>query len=240
MSVGPELSIVLPVRNEAENIGRVLRGLARAVQTPHEVLVVYDVDEDSTVPVVRALQPELPQVRLERNTRGRGVLSAMRCGIDAARGELILISMADGSDEPEIVDRMVALARGGAAVVAASRYVHGGRQLGGPRLKGLLSRMAGLSLHVLAGLPIHDATSNFRLYRRSFLASVTIESRAGFELALELTVKAHRAGHRLAEVPTTWRDRTAGTSGFQLRRWLPHYLRWYLLAFARRPRTISR
>ncbi len=239
MSVGPGLSIVLPVRNEAESIAGVLRGLARAVHTPHEVLVVYDVDGDSTVPIVRALQTELPQVRLERNTRGRGVLSAMLSGIDAARGELILISMADGSDEPEIVDRMVALARGGAAVVAASRYVHGGRQLGGPRLKGLLSRMAGLSLHLLAGLPIHDATSNFRLYRRSFLESVTIESRAGFELALELTVKAHRGGHRLAEVPTTWRDRTAGTSSFQLRRWLPHYLRWYLLAFARLPRRLS-
>ena len=132
---------------------------------------------------------------------------------------------------------MVELARGGADVVAASRYARGGRQLGGPRLKGFLSRAAGLSLHWLTGLPIHDATSNFRLYRRSFLQSVTIESEAGFELALELTVKAHRAGRALAEVPTTWRDRTAGRSGFQLRRWLPQYLRWYLFAFARRPRT---
>jgi len=86
----------------------------------------------------------------------------------------------------------------------------------------------------LAALPVHDATSNFRLYRKSFIDSVSIESEAGFELALELTVKAHLSGRRIAEVPTVWRDRTAGLSRFELRRWLPHYFRWYLRAFARR------
>jgi dolichol-phosphate mannosyltransferase len=228
----PELSIVLPVYNEAENIEPVLRGLESAVRTSHEIVVVYDFDGDTTVPVVRRLA--LPTVRLHHNTLGRGVLNAMRAGIGTARGDLILISMADGSDEPDDVDRMVALARRGADVVAASRYMRGGRQLGGAPLKTLLSRLAGLSLHHLAGLPVHDATSNFRLYRRSFLQSVRIESKAGFELALELTVKAHLAGRAIAEVPTVWRDRSAGTSRFELRRWLPHYVRWYLRALARR------
>jgi len=60
---------------------------------------------------------------------------------------------------------------------------------------------------------------------------VTIESTAGFELALELTVKATLAGRYVAEVPTTWRDRTAGQSNFKLRKWLPHYLHWYGVAF---------
>ena len=228
---GPALSIVLPVYNEADNITPVLRALARAVRTSHEILIVYDFDEDTTVPVVRALAGEIPAARLVRNTRGRGVLAAMRAGIDASRGAFVLISMADGSDEPEVVDAMVALAQDGADVVAASRYMPGGRQLGGSRLKTLLSRAAGFTLHHIARLPIHDATSNFRLYRRSFLDSVSIESRSGFELALELTVKAHRAGRRITEVPTTWRDRTAGASRFRLRKWLPQYLRWYLLAF---------
>jgi len=227
----PGVSIVLPVYNEAGNIEPVLRGIERAVRTTHEVIVVYDFDEDTTLPVVRRLA--LPKVRLERNTLGRGVLNAMRTGIRAARGKLVLISMADGSDEPEVIDRMVALADNGADVVAASRYMRGGRQIGGPPLKALLSRLAGLSLHHLARLPIHDATSNFRLYRRSFLDEVEIESEAGFELALELTVKAHRRGLKIAEVPTVWRDRTSGTSRFQLRRWLPHYVRWYVRAFGR-------
>jgi dolichol-phosphate mannosyltransferase len=234
--VAPELSIVMPVYNEGEAVIPVLRSLEASLTTRHETLVVYDLETDTTVPVLAELAAELPAMRGLRNDLGRGVLNAMRAGIAAARGEYVLVTMADGSDEPEVVERMVDLARSGADVVAASRYVRGGRQLGGPRVKSMMSRLAGLSLHWLAGVPVHDATSNFRLYRRSFLDSITIESRAGFELALELTVKATLAGRQLAEVPTTWRDRTSGQSNFRLRKWLPEYLRWYAYAFRGRLR----
>ena len=226
----PELSIVIPVYEEPENIGPTLQRVAENVVTPHEVLVVYDFDGDTTVAVVRDLQPTMPAVHLHRNDQGRGVLNAMRAGMDAAQAPLILITMADGSDDMGCVDSMVSMARGGADLVAASRYVRGGRQEGGPMLKGILSRIAGLSLHWFAGVPIHDATSNFKLYRREFLESVTIESTGGFELALELTVKARLARRSMAEVPTVWRDRTSGQSQFKLLAWLPKYLRWYLLA----------
>jgi len=230
----PELSIVLPVYNEGEAVEPVLRSLARNVTTPHELVVVYDFDEDTTVPVVRRLGSEIPQLRGLRNDLGRGVLNAMKAGIAGTAAPFVLISMADGSDEPEVVDRMVELAKGGADVVAASRYMRGGRQLGGPMLKRLMSRVAGLTLHWFARVPTHDATSNFKLYSRRFLDATAIESTAGFELALELTVKATLAHRRVAEVPTTWRDRTAGQSNFKLRKWLPHYLHWYRVAFLHR------
>ena len=227
----PELSIVVPVFNEGEAVEPVLRALTAGIATPHEILVVYDFDEDTTVPVIVRLASELATVRGHRNAIGRGVLNAMRSGIGAARGAYVLVSMADGSDEPEVVDAMVALGRGGADVVSASRYMPGGRQLGGPLAKRVLSRVAGLTLHWFGGVATHDPTNNFKLYSRRFLDSVAIESSAGFELALELTVKATIAGRRVAEVPTTWRDWTAGESNFRLRKWLPHYLHWYLVAF---------
>jgi glycosyltransferase involved in cell wall biosynthesis len=236
----PELTVVVPVYNEPDNIGPTLRRLDAAVHMAAETLVVYDFDADTTVPVVRAMQAELPNVRLLRNDLGRGVLNAMKAGIAAARGEFVLITMADGSDEVELVEPMVALARDGADIVAASRYMKGGRQEGGPLLKRTLSRLAGLSLHWVGRLPIHDATNNFKLYRRTFLESVTIESKGGFELAIELSVKAALAGRRLAELPTTWRDRTAGQSRFKLRAWLPLYLRWYLHLFRGRLRRPAR
>ena len=184
-SIGtPELSIVLPVYNEGEAVEPVLRGLASAVRTPHELVVVYDFDEDTTVPVVRRLVSEIPGLRGLRNDIGRGVLNAMKAGIAGSTAPYVLISMADGSDEPAIVDRMVELAKGGADVVAASRYMRGGHQIGGPPLKRLMSRVAGLTLHWFARVPTHDATSNFKLYSRRFLDAVRIESTAGFELAL--------------------------------------------------------
>jgi glycosyltransferase involved in cell wall biosynthesis len=231
----------MPVWNEGERVAPTLRAFAAAVRTPFEILVVHDAPEDTTVPVVERLAGEIPGLRAHHNTLGPGVLNAMKAGMAAARAPFVLVTMADGSDEYGDVDRMVALALGGADLVAASRYVRGGRQLGGPRLKGLLSRMAGLSLHWLAGVPIHDPTNNFKLYSRRFLDATPIESEAGFELAIELSVKATLQGRRLAEVPTTWRDRTGGESRFRLRKWLPHYLRWYVVALRGRfrPRSVG-
>ena len=238
---GPELSVVLPVYNEGEAVEPVLRALAAGIRTPHELVVVYDFDGDTTVPVVERLAAEIPGLRGLRNDLGRGVLNAMKAGIAGTTGPFVLISMADGSDEPHVIDPMVELARGGADIVAASRYMPGGHQIGGPLLKRLMSRTAGLSLHHLAGVATHDPTNNFKLYRRSFLDATPIESTAGFELALELTVKATIAGRRVAELPTTWRDRTAGQSNFKLRKWLPHYLRWYVAAVrARFGRLVGR
>ena len=230
----PELSIVLPVYNEGEAVEPVLRALSAGVKTHHELVVVYDFDGDTTVPVIARLAPEIPGLRGLRNDLGRGVLNAMKAGIAGTSTPYVLISMADGSDDPTAVDKMVELARSGADVVSASRYMRGGHQVGGPFLKRLMSRVAGLSLHWFAGVKTHDPTNNFKLYRRSFLEVTSIESTAGFELALELTVKATLAKRRVAEIPTTWRDRTAGQSNFKLREWLPHYLHWYRLAFLRR------
>lgn len=235
-----QLAVVLPVYNEGEAVEPVLRGLSAGVRTPHELVVVYDFDEDTTVPVIARLAHEIPGLRGLRNDLGRGVLNAMKAGIAGTSAPYVLISMADGSDDPAIVDSMVELARGGADVVAASRYMRGGGQIGGPLLKRVMSRTAGLTLHWFAGVPTHDPTNNFKLYSRRFLGGTAIESSAGFELALELTVKATIAGRRVAEVPTTWRDRTAGQSNFKLRKWLPHYLHWYAVAFRGRFRRLGR
>jgi len=122
---------------------------------------------------------------------------------------------------------MYALYQQGADVVSAARYAPGGRQVGGPLIKRTLSRVAGMSLKLVGGVPTWDATNNFKLYRKTFLDRVQIESVGGFEIALELTVKAHQMGLKIAEIPAVWTDRVAGKSNFKLMKWLPRYLRWY-------------
>lgn len=230
------VEFIVPVFNEGKNIAAMLARLYGAVPHPKRVVIVYDFDDDDTVPVVRALLDQYQGLTLRRNTRGRGVLNAIRDGIDRAMGDVVIVTMADLSDDPAVVNEMVRLVRGGEAdVVCASRYMRGGSQIGGGLLKRTLSRLAGLSLH-LAGFPVHDATNAFRAYRREVLQSIKIESRGGFEYSLELTAKAWAAGFRVVEVPTQWRDRSAGQSRFQLARWLPRYLRWYFYALTHRPK----
>jgi glycosyltransferase involved in cell wall biosynthesis len=227
------ISLVVPVYQEAANIQEFLRGVETAVREPHEIIIVYDFPEDNTLPAIAAMEPPCPSVRLVHNALGNGVLNALKAGLRASRGDVTVVMMADRSDEPQDVAAMAALIRGGADVVAGSRYAPGGRQEGGPFLKRTLSRLAGLSLHYLAGLPVRDATNSFRAYSRRVLDELTVESTAGFVLALELTLKAHWRGWKVAEVPTVWRDRTAGQSRFRLFAWLPHYMHWYRRALWR-------
>jgi glycosyltransferase involved in cell wall biosynthesis len=222
-------------------IGRALAEIYEHGPLTKRVLVVYDFDEDNTLPVVRELAPQYPGVELVKNTLGRGVLNAVRAGIAATRAEVVVVTMADLSDDLTIVPRMVELIRNeGYDIVCGSRYMRGVRQLGGPWLKGLMSRTAGVSLHLLTGIPTHDATNAFRAYRRSVLLETPIESQGGFEYSLEITAKAYAAGRRITEIPSTWRDRSAGQSRFKLRQWLPHYLRWYFYALGHRPRKPGR
>lgn len=227
------VSVVLPVYNERENIAPCLRGLWKALaEVPHEILVCYDFDGDSTLPAIEAMPDRPPSVRLVKNTIGRGAANALRAGFAAARGDVVVTTMADLSDPPELIPRLADEVRAGNAVVAGSRYVEGGSQTGGPLLKRTFSRWAGLSLRWIAGVGTHDGTSNFRAYSKEFLSGLRVESRTGFEIALELTVKAHLAGLRVGEVPSSWVDRSAGESRFQMWRWMPNYLRWYLRGVA--------
>jgi glycosyltransferase involved in cell wall biosynthesis len=230
------VDLIMPVYNEGSNIATAVRELAAKVPVAKRLLVVYDFDEDDTLPALRELAPEFPWVQAVKNGRGRGVLNAIRSGIDAATSDVVVVTMADLSDDVSIVPEMVGLIRsGGYDVVCASRYMRGGRQVGGPRLKKFLSRMAGLSLYWLTRIPTHDATNAFRAYRREVLAAIPIESTGGFEYTLELTAKAYAAGYKIGEVPSTWTDRVAGQSRFKLWKWLPKYLKWYGFVLTHRP-----
>lgn len=234
-----ELVIVCPVYHEQDNIERTLDEIRSKIRTPHTTLIVYDKDDDPTVPVVERLLPKHPDVRLLKNDIGRGVLNAIRKGFQAVPDDgVCLVVMADLSDDLVTVDEMYAMIGRGYDLVCGSRYMRRGKQLGGPWLKGFLSRLAGVSLHALLGFPTRDATNAFRMYRAGVLRAIPIESKGGFELSLEITVKAWRAGFKVGEIASIWRDRTAGESRFKMWEWLPSYLKWYLLAF--RTRRASR
>jgi hypothetical protein len=109
----------------------------------------------------------------------------------------------------------------------------GGQQIGAPRFKSLLSRLAGNTLFWFTKVGTHDATNSFKAYDVEFVRKVGITSKYGFELGLELTAKAKRLRKPIAELPTIWIERDFGKSNFKLIKWLPHYLTWYFLAFGR-------
>lgn len=227
---GTVLHLIVPVFNEHENFPRLVEEVERHAPRPYRILMAYDFDEDSTVPVARKLAETRPELTLVRNNLGRGPANAIRAGFGAVDSGPAVVVMADLSDDLGTLHPMLERYREGYRVICASRYMRGGSQQGGPWFKRMLSRGAGLSLAWLARFPVHDATNNFRMYDAALVREMGIESEKGFEIALELTAKAFARGSRITEVPTTWRDRTAGQSNFRLMKWLPHYLKWYWYA----------
>lgn len=230
----PRVSIVVPVKDEGEALVPFLDRLFEGVALPCEVLVVYDRDDDATVPVLERERTRYPRLRGVRNTYGRGPANAIRFGMHHAAADVVVVTMADGSDDPRQIDDLCRLVERGVVVAAASRYMPGGQQVGGRWLQSTLSRLAGLSLYVLARIGTRDATNSFKAYDRRFLVEVGVHSQHGFEVGLELAAKAKRLRRPVAEIPTIWLDRTVGSSSFQLAKWLPHYLRWWRFAFGPR------
>jgi len=232
--VKPRVSVVVTAYNEGEAIIECLDRILESVTLPCEVLVVYDSPDDSTVPWTEKYAASDGRVRPTLNTYGKGPAPAIRFGIDHSLADVVVVTMADGSDDPGQIDQLARLVERGVVVAAASRYMRGGQQVGGSGLKCLLSRTAGASLRLFARVGTWDATNSFKAYSRAFVQQVGIDSSAGFEVGLELVAKARRLRLPVAELPTIWLDRTFGVSNFKLARWLPSYLRWYRFAFGRK------
>ncbi|MCO8273966.1 glycosyltransferase family 2 protein [Actinoplanes sp. TRM 88003] len=230
----PRVSVVIPVYNEGSDVVRHLERILREVMLPAEILVVHDMPEDTTVPYALELAEHDPRVRPVLNTYGRGPANAIRFGIDAAAAPVAVVTMADGCDDPRQIDDLARLVDRGVVVAAASRYMPGGQQVGGPRFKRMASRWAGRTLWWFARVGTRDATNSFKAYDTSFVREVGIESNTGFEIGIELTAKATRLRRPVAEIPTIWLDRQLGQSNFDLGRFMPSYLRWYFFAFGPR------
>lgn len=226
------LSVIIPVYFEKENIIKTLDEIKKKVKVTYTILIVYDLDEDPTKKVVQdyVKRNNAKNIQLVKNNQGskRGVANAVKTGIYKTKTDRLIVVMGDLSDDIVKINQMSELIDKGYDIISGSRYMKGGQQIGGPRLKSALSRIAGLSLYYLFKIPTHDSTNSFKMYRKSIFNNMKIESHDGFDYNLEIIVKAYKRKFKITEVSAIWRDRTGGKSKFKLFRWLPKYLRWYL------------
>ena len=234
----PAVSVIIPAYNEGADVLSVLTRVGSAVTLHCEIVVVVDSLDDSTIPFVEQMAGDDERMRVIINTYGRGPANAIRFGIDQALAPVVVVTMADGCDDPYQIDMLTRLVDRGVVVAAASRYARSGQQVGGPFLKGLMSRMAGLTLYYFARVGTRDATNSFKAYSKSFIEKVGIESDQGFEIGIELVSKARRYRQPVAEIPTIWLDRAFGASNFKLVAWLPRYIRWYFYAFGAKKQLV--
>ncbi len=222
-----EITLIIPVCDEEENIVDLFIEIDKKIEHPHKALIIYDHDDDTTLRNKDDLVNKYPNIRFVKNKFGFGVINAFKTGFQTADTKYIVPIMADLSDMPETVNKMYDKIKEGYDLVVASRYVAGGAKVGGPVIKYILSRIANLSLHYLTGIPTHDMTNAFIMYRKDVIDDIEITSTGGFEITMEIMAKAYLQGYSITEVPTINRDRKAGKSRFKLLAWILKYLYWH-------------
>lgn len=231
-----KLSIVVPAHNEEENIVDLVTKIESSIDLSHELIIVNDHSVDRTHFLVSELIKQYPSARLLNNTNEKGFANAIRFGFTYAKNELIVPVMADSCDDLTTIKRMVNKISEGYDIVCGSRYIKGGARLGGSKIKGFLSLIAGWSLYYLLGVPTHDIANAFKIYRKAVLDSINLEA-DGFEISMEIPLKAYYAGFKIAEVPTVWRERQRGKSNFKMFRLFHNYAKFYLWAILKKNRN---
>ncbi len=135
--------------------------------------------------------------------------------------------MADLCDEVEIIQHMYKKIFEGYDIVCASRYTGGGEREGGSILKAFLSRYSNWLLHKITKVPTTDLTNSFKAYRKTVLEDIPIRSN-GFDISMEIVLKAYFKGYKIAEIPTKWRERSKGQSHFMILRDGIRHLKWFI------------
>jgi len=224
------LSVVIPVYNEGEYIRSTIDSLKKNISFKNEIIVIYDQDQDTTVPVLEEICLHDASVKMLKNDVEPGPSGAIRTGISYSSGNNILVTMADMSDDHTQINEMLNIMNLGSSIVIPSRYCKGGKQLLNKKSKGYMPRVAGRLLKFLSGLPTLDPTNSYKLYSRELISSVNLTSKVSFSVTLELVAKAHCLGLEIKEIPTTWKDRTQGKSNFSFIKSMIYYLPWFFLA----------
>jgi glycosyltransferase involved in cell wall biosynthesis len=201
-SVG--VSLVIPAKNEARNIGWVLERVPDSVD---EIILVDGDSTDDTVAVSRAIRPDLRVVRQARPGKG----AALRAGFAAARGDVIVMIDADRSMDPAEIGRYLDRLDEGYDLVKGSRFMLDG----GTTDMELLRRFGNAGLRGLAnglyGTRFTDLCYGFVAFRRDRLQRMALAS-DGFEIETEIVVRAVKSGLRIAEVPSFEAPRAFGES----------------------------
>lgn len=224
------LSIVIPVLNEGANLKILLRILKAVVDTPYEVLVVYDLPNDNSIPIVKSMQKDYNGLNLVYNNLGRGVINAIKSGVNSAVGEYVLIIAADDIGPPLAINDMFFLMNQGCDLVNATRYAYGGKNIGGTIVSKFFSRIANKMFHTLSRCALTDPTFGVKMFKRSLFDKINLVSNpVGWAWSFEFAIKAQIAGWKIGEVPLISLNRLYGhgKSSFNLN-WLNEYSRWFL------------
>ena len=212
--------LVIPTYNEAENVGPIVRAVAKEMSEiapdEHRILVVDDNSPDGTGALADQLAQELDCVEvMHRSTKdglGRAYIAAFEHAL-AGGAELVIEMDADFSHDPKYLSALIAASED-ADLVLGSRYVPGGAVENWGVMRKVISRGGSMYARAVLGISVRDLTGGYKCIRRQVLETIDLSSlrAGGYVFQIEVTYRAIRCGFRVREVPILFVDRTVGAS----------------------------
>lgn len=223
MDKNDKISIVIPAHNEEENIPNLFAELIPVLeQHPEtkdfELVIVNDNSTDDTPTIINEFAKDDPRIKPVHRTGTPGFGNAIRTGLKNASGDIIIPVMADLSDDPHDIPKLVRKIHEGYDVAYGSRFCKGGSTNGYPKQKMLANRAFNNTVRLLFGIRHKDITNAFKAYRKEVLDAIDIDTieANGFDLTVEIPLRAHILGFSSAEVPVSWHGRERGEAKLKL------------------------
>lgn len=218
-----KISIIIPAHNEEENLHNLFAELIPVLQQHpetqnFELVVVNDNSTDGTAAIIDEIAKDDTRIKPVHRTGTPGFGNAIRAGFKNASGDIIIPVMADLSDDPHDILKLVKKIHEGYDVAYGSRFCKGGSTNDYPKQKMLANRTFNNTVRLLFGIRHKDITNAFKAYRKEVLDAIgidTIEAN-GFDLTVEIPLKAHILGFSSAEVPVSWHGRERGEAKLKL------------------------
>jgi dolichol-phosphate mannosyltransferase len=211
---GRDVSVIFPTYNERDNIGPLILEVLKYTPPDTEVIVVDDDSPDGTWQVVESMRKDIPSLRLLRRINKRGLASALRDGIAAAQGRILVWSDCDFSMPPQKIKDLVEAIGQGYDVAVGSRYAKGGGvQIVSGSNDTLLAYLMSVALNRfirrLLGLDFKDYTSGFIAFDRRVLDKITLRGDYG-EYFIDFIYRARKLGYKVTEIPYMCVERRTG------------------------------
>jgi dolichol-phosphate mannosyltransferase len=221
------LSVVVPARDEEGCIASTVEHLhveLRLHDVPHEIVAVDDGSTDRTWEILTALKERIPELAPVQNVYAHGFGRAVIHGLNHAKGDAVVIMMADESDDCRDVVRYWEKLHEGYDCVFGSRFMKGGGVIDYPWVKWLLNRTANFFISTLFGIRLNDTTNAFKAYRKEVIDGCRPLIAPHFNLTVELPLKAIVRGFSWTVIPITWRNRRTGRPKLQIKEMGSRYL----------------
>lgn len=223
------IDIVIPIYNEGERILNFLHKLELDIKINVRFLICYDNENDTTLPFIKNTTKINSEILLIKNP-AIGPCTAVIEGIKNSSSDIILTIPADENLEENLINKMIGFINEGYDLVVPSRFIKGGKMIGAPKLKKIIAIVGSFLISNFALVPIKDATNCFKMFKKSAIQKISLESNIGFLYAFEIAIKFYLEDYKIIELPYTWIMDNKKKSNFKTIAWLPSYISFLIFS----------